>query len=154
MRRRAVLILATVAIGALGCSSGPPAPSVGSEPPTRRPAVESIGVTSPPSVAPEPALASFAPEAAWRPVLELSSGTGGTDRGSFRASGRYRIRFDCLGAGSIAIKAGGEQRAALDCTSAADPGPTLVRRARGTQEVMVVPRGEVQWIALFEVPEG
>ncbi len=37
--------------------------------------------------------------------------------------------------------------------SAAGAEPTAVRRAHGRQDVTVTSNGEVEWIAVFEVPE-
>ncbi len=157
MRSRALLIL-ILALAAIACSSGPPTapPSASVDVgPSGAPASRPAGSVVPAPPTPEPTLASFEPDPAWRPVLELTSAVGGKDQGSFRATGRYRIRYHCLGAGSITVRAGGKVRATLDCApGTAVPEPVIVKRAGGRHSAEVRRVGQIEWIAVFEVPEG
>jgi hypothetical protein len=96
-------------------------------------------------------LASFAPDDAWRPILELVSGSGGLDRGTFETPNRYRLRLDCVGEGSITVRVRGQEPVQQACGQS-PPEPVTVKRAEGSHRARVVAEGEVEWRVLFEVP--
>lgn len=155
MRKRLLVTLAATALAAIGCSAGAPvspSPSGQASPSasaSARPSSAPPAATSRPSPAPVP---TFAPDADWRTALELTSASGGTDRGTFEAAGRYRLRYRCEGDGTLTIMVDGVERASTRCTQDA-PDSLVVRRTRGTQSVEVVTRGDIAWLVLVELPE-
>lgn len=140
-------ILVTISVAA-ACSapvarSPSPAPSItaSSESPSPRA-----------SASPRP-LASFAADADWRPILELAGGSGGRDEGSFDGGARFRIRYDCVGDGSISVSVGGRVQAQRECSLPGIAEPKFVREQAGNRlRASVTARGEVEWIVRLEVP--
>lgn len=133
-----------LAVGLLAACSGAPDPTA-----TATPTPASL--TPDPTTTPQRDLVDLPAEAGWHPVLELLSGLGGRDSGNFDVSGRYRIRFDCVGTGSIRIKVDTEIRATRDCQSGVIEEPVTIRGASGNLHAAVVVEGDPEWIVRLEV---
>jgi hypothetical protein len=89
----------------------------------------------------------------WRPVLELVSGPLGVEEGSFDSGARYRIRYDCVGDGSIAVRVANRLRVRRDCGDQSMAEPEVVRSGGGGRlPARVAAQGEVEWIVHLEVP--
>ncbi len=161
--RSTLLAGALLASVAVACASASPSP-------TPDPS-DSAGAS--PTVAPLATmrlLASFPPEAGWRPILELVSGAGGLDHGTFDPSGTYRIEFDCVGAGSLKVRVESAVVASRDCTLDQIDDPTIIHGASGKLRAAVTvdvaatagatsggatataTDANVDWIVRFEVP--
>ena len=152
--RRTLRAASMVVVTLLAACSGPPANR-----PTGRPSGDPSATGASPSSGTSPTasaqrgLASFEPDEMWRPVLELVSGPGGADDGAFDTGARYRIRYDCVGDGSIAVRVGNRVRVRRDCADQAMAEPEVVRSGGGGRlRARVAAMGEVEWIVHLEVP--
>jgi hypothetical protein len=142
-----------VAVTLLAACSGPPAASPTDEP-SGDPAASgaSPSADASPTASPQRALATLEPDDKWRPVLELVSGPGGVEEGSFDTGARYRIRYDCVGDGSIAVRVANRVRVRRDCGDQSMAEPEVVRSGGGRLRARVAAQGEVEWIVHLEVP--
>lgn len=148
-----------VACGDTASSSASPSSSIAS---SASPSARSDATLTPAPVAPTkpPAgsatLAPFEPTDRWRPVLELTSGPGGTDTGTFRVRGRYRLYQQCLGEGGVALtvatSAAESSTTRIECSPTSQPQTDRILDVRGRATVTLAVEGDPEWMFVFQVP--
>lgn len=90
--------------------------------------------------------------------MELASGPDGTDTGTFRVRGRYRLYQQCLGDGqvtlTVATSASESSTTRIECSPAAQPRTERIRDVRGRATVTLSVEGDPEWLFVFQVPVG
>ncbi|MBA3850885.1 MAG: hypothetical protein H0X59_00760 [Chloroflexi bacterium] len=159
MNRLALLMgLATVVIacGETASPSASPTASVASSAsPEGSPEATATPATTLPPI-PSIGLAPFQPSSRWEPVLELSSAHG-TDTGTFRVRGRYRLHQQCSGQGQVALtvatSASESSTSQIEC-GASQAQSSRVLDVRGRATVTLAVAGDPEWLFVFQVPVG